>query len=326
MSVNKRNGSIVLMVMIISASLIALFMAVAQIAYQYRDQIQKIYYWMLVSTYLESAIEEAWVSYFEYSKILGNKTDARRQSVLYGEIKDNANMLSCSNCEIKAIDKDILVDPLNKELNIAGLNKIWEVKVSASRLVNEIKVRLMPFTLFEFRLTAEEREKMGNWSQDKIKRLKIDWMNTNYWTVSAWLDLIQIKWPLWNKWDIETHRISFKDWWGYVYWDLWSSKPPELAELNLPTNAEYALEETKDAYEYIFIFKSKLYPLDLRITWLNERGEVMLIPDRNVHIDASANVSNEDKLEEYLRTKQVQRSIYTNFDSNFDYAGVLWEI
>ena len=346
--INNKRWSILLVVMILATSVIILFLTVSSLTKNYQDQIWKLAYWVVTKYSAESAIEEAIVRYFETSE-KADTPNKRRENIIYGKIRDkdikgsiiNKNLLK--NTNVKSIDKDIIINFLDDKTSdkVIWINHVWDVYVSATRLVDSIRTRINPFWLYEFRLTAEEREENWSWAQNKIKKLKLTWSKTNWDPENASIEIIQARWPLSQKWNIQTHRIEFPHWsdyidnWYYAFWDLWEKEVPNEAILNLPTNNDYKRDSQClncfEKYEYIFIFKAKTYPITLMIEWLDSSWNKIQLPDRYVYFNSVSKIwwTNEqwtnflwwDNIyNSYSKNIKTKKEIYTNFDSNFDYA------
>ena len=342
-NLKNKSASILLLVVVISSSAMILFLTVSFMWNQYLKQISSLEYWNLADNYVESWIEEWIVRYFEnsekkyseYENCLINNTDSdfwncenkRRKEVLYWKILENKNQESW-----KIISEKILIK--HKWIIWESETQIWELKVNASRLVDKIEWKLYPFEKFEFRLTAEEREKSKqfwkNWEQSEIKKLKIVWNKLNWDTNNAQIKILQIRWPIWQKWNVQTHKIHLEHWWIYTFWDFWDETSPENSSLKLPTNDIYT-NPTNDTdfekFEYIYILESSVSPIVFEIYWFTENWEKIKLPDRNVYFEARSNIwwYNfdlwwENSWRSFNKTLKVKKEIYTNFDSNFDYA------
>lgn len=338
----NRQWSIMLVATILATSIMILFLNVSNLAWEYQDQIWKLAYWTVARYAAESATEEAIVNYFRKSEIAWNDPVKRRQEVLYWQIqgKDNKwKILNTNLNDLKVIDSKILVNFLDSQItNIPWVNHVWEVIANWSRLVDNISIRIVPFWSYEFRLTAEERERSWNWSQDSIKKLRLSWSEVNWNLDNAELEIVQARWPLSQKWNIQTHRIQFYSWisniwsWVYVFWDLWSIDKPELANFNLPSDRDYnACANCFDKYEYIFIFKARARPLILKIEWIGKDSKKVALPDRYVYFKSDAKIwwtSQEwinflwwkDIYKVYSKSISTKKEIYTDYDSSFDYA------
>ncbi len=343
---NEKKASIMLVVVILSTSIMILFLTVSSLAKQYRDQIWKLAYWIVAQYSAESAMEEAIVKYFEKSEKLyswSNIIMNRRSDVIYWKIKDKRlwKVINKNLESNEVIDSDILVDFSKKNVweNIIWINHVWDVSVSASRLVNKVKTRINPYWSFEFRLTAEEREINWSWSQDKIKQLRLKWSLPNWEQENAWLDVVQARWPIAQPWNTQTHRIWFSNWsdnlWNsgsYIFGDLWTVDLPKEAIFNLPSDENYkSWDYTITKYEYIFIFKARVFPIILTIEWLDESWESVKLPSRYAYFKTEAKIWwitnkwenylwSDDIYKTYTKRIESKKEIYTNYDSNFDYA------
>ena len=342
---NQKKGSIMLVVVILATSIMILFLTVSSLAKEYRDQIWKLAYWIVAQYAAESAAEEAIVRYFENSEKKYNWLDIikeRRENVFYSRIKDKS-LWRIINEDLSTnkmvVDSKIIINFLDNNIweSIVWINHVWDVSVSASRLVEKVSTRINPFWSYEFRLTAEEREIDWNWNQNDIKQLKLTWSLPNWNPVGAWLEIIQARWPLSQQWNTQTHRIQFTKWsarletGSYIFWDLWSKKIPNEAVFNLPSDSQYeSCDDCLEIYEYIFIFKASVYPIILTIEGIND-WDVVKLPDRYAYFKTEAKIWWltgtweyylwwEDIYKSYYKAIESKKEIYTNYDSNFDYA------
>lgn len=339
-NIKNKSASILLLVVVICSSATVLFLTISFMWNQYLKQISSLEYWNLADNYAESWIEEAIVRYFEKSEDKykeyaecnsWNCEKIRRENVLYWEIEENKNLETSVEINEKISIKHEWVLWLNSE------NQIWELEVNASRLVDKIEWKIFPFSKFEFRLTAEEREKnrliWKYWEQSDVKKLKLVWNKLNWDTNNAGIKILQIRWPIWQTWNIQTHKIIFDHWWTYTFWDFWDETSPEESNLKLPTNEDYSWTssdyETQkfEKYEYIYILESSVSPVVFEIYWIDENWENIKLPDRNVYFEAKSNIwwntFNlwwENSWRSFNKILKAEKEIYTNFDSNFDYA------
>jgi len=334
----NKSASILLLVVVISSSATILFLTISFMSKQYLKQISSLEFSNLAENSAESWIEEAIVRYFEKSEKKYQEyqdcttwtcAEIRRKNILYWEIEKNKNLES--ETEIK---KEIFIK--HKWIIWNSETWIWELEINASRLVDKVQWKLFPFEKFEFRLTAEEREKnrliWKDWHQSDIKKLKVVWNKLNWDTNDAQISILQIRWPIWQKWNIQTHKIYFPNWWVYTFWDFWWEKKPESWSLELPTDEEYsgAFSNPNDKfkkYEYIYILESSVSPIVFEIYWLDENWKKIKLPDRNVYFEAKVNIWWydfdlwwENSWRSFNKILKAKKEIYTNFDSNFDYA------
>jgi len=329
-NIKNNRASIMLVVMIISTSLFTLFLTIAFMANQYKNQVSSLEYWNLAENAVESSLEEGVIEYFEKSEQAHekmkqapvNEEKRRRETVLYSAIKNNKLIKTTFwwyggdtvNIEDTiTLRHDSIIDSLIWE--------IWKITINATRLKDEIVVNIDPFEPYEFRLTAEEREINWTWTQDQIKQLNITWNKTDWNPIDAWLEVIQISWPTNNKWKVETHILHFNHWWTISFWDISEAEEKEKVELRLPTNLEY----TSNAWgkEYIFIFKAKANSIVLKIKWKKGDLSSIKIPDRFVEFESEAEISDlwwDSQWKIYFKKRELKKEIYTDFDSNFDYS------
>ena len=346
-NVKNKSASILLLVVVLASSLSVLFMTISFMSNQYLKQVSSIEYWNLAENYAESWIEEWIVRYFENSEkkyqdyencTTWTCAEIRRKNILYSNISKNEyfDFRNDPDWDPKNIPEKIFLSHkwifwINSE------DQIWNLEVNASRLVDKIEWKLYPYEKFEFRLTAEEREKYKyrwkEWHQSDIKQLKLVWNKLNWDTNDAKIKILQIRWPIWQTWNIQTHKIIFKNWWNYTFWDFWWEKDPEDSMLNLPTDEEY-LTPSNDSelkkYEYIYILESSVSPLVFELYWLDwtwSTANKIKLPDKNVYFESKVNIwwHNHDLWWEnswkvFNKILKAKKEIYTNFDSNFDYA------
>ena len=313
-----------LIVMILMSSIMVLFYTISSLAGQYQSQIEKISYWTIAQYEAESAIEKAIVDYFTtseslYDRIKSNQItgESRRSNILY-------KMIDTSSRDSWIITRL----PENSSLWIAISDDIWRVTTKASRLKRFIEVNINPFWSYEFRLTSEEREIYKDWKQSDIKQINISWAQLDWTLSNAWIEIIQASWPISQAWNIQTHRINFDNWWSYTFWDLWSKELPEDAQFNLPSNSEYKnWDSSLEKKEYIFIFKAKVFPLLVVFKGLDAEWNEIPLPDRYVYFDSQAiiwwdefNLWWDYSWLSYKKSISTNKEIYTDFDSNFDYA------
>lgn len=316
-----------LVAIILSTSIMVLFLTVSSLTKQYQSQWWKLEYWNIAQYAAESAIESAIVRYFTRSEILYKKISEwditwtwRRVDVIYTAINEKES----SNKDVFKKDINYPSESLFTDILIS---KIWTIKTTWTRLKDFIETRISPFGSYEFRLTAEEREKNWNWKQSDIKQLRLTWTTPNWELSNAWLEIIQARWPIWQPWNVQTHRLQFDNGWVFTWWDLWSLQVPQEAFFNLPTDNEYKNSDSLEKYEYIFIFKAMVQPILLRVEWINTNWKVIKLPDRFVYFDSEALIWWEDSLlwweninNVFKKKISTKKEIYTDFDSNFDYA------
>lgn len=342
-NLKNKSASILLLVVVISSSTIVLFLTISFMSNQYLKQVSSIEYWNLAENYAESWIEEAIVRYFENSEKkyqdyeINKNQEIRRKNILYSSISENKyfDFRENEDWDKKNISEKIFLNHkwifwINSE------EQIWNLEINASRLVDKIEWKLNPFSKFEFRLTAEEREKNKyrwiEWKQSNIKQLKLIWNKLNWDTNNAEISILQIKWPIWQTWNIQTHKIYFDHWWNFTFWDFWNEIDAKNTELKLPTDEEYFWDFSNpddkfEKYEYIYILESSVSPLVFEIIWLDKDWKQIRLPDRNVYFEAKSNIwwynFNlwwENSWRNFNKTLKAKKEIYTNFDSNFDYS------
>lgn len=321
----NNKASIMLVAIILSTSIMTLFLTVSSLARQYQWQWWKLEYWSIAQYNAESSIEKAIVRYFEKSENLYKSISNwiitwtwRRVDVIYSSINEDENSdiwITDINYPSESLITNILID------------KIWVNKTKASRLVDSIEIQISPLDYYEFRLTAEEREKKWLWKQDDIKQLRITWSLPNWELKNAWLEIIQARFPIWQPWNIQTHRLQFEDWWIFKFWDLWIIQVPKDALFNLPNDDEYRKSDSLSKFEYIFMFKSMIYPVVLKIEWLDKNWNIIQLPDRFVYFESESVLWwNENSLwwdnanSTFVKKISTKKEIYTNFDSSFDYS------
>ena len=356
----NKSASILLLVAVIIASASVLFVTLWFMTNQYVKQVSSLEFWNLAENSVESWIEEWIIRYFENSEkkyedynscTTWTCAEIRRKNILYSEIKKNIffdlkNSSNPTNPDQKDISKKIFLQ--HKSFFWSNSKtEVWELEVNATRLKNKIEWKIFPFEKFEFRLTAEEREKHkliwnnNFWHQSNIKQLKLVWNKLNWDTNSSQIKILQIRWPIWQPWNIETHKISFDNWWVYRFWDFWDKKEPKNSILNLPTDEEYSWNFSNPdnkfkKYEYIYILESWVEPIVFNIYWLNwtwSNAKSVLLPDRSVYFTAKSKIwwysfnwkENfdlwwENSWRSFNKILKAKKEIYTNFDSNFDYA------
>lgn len=348
-NLKNKSASILLLIVVILSSTAVLFLTISFMSNQYLKQISSIEYWNLAENYAESWIEEWIVRYFENSEekyrnynscTTWTCAEIRRKNILYSQISENKyfDFRENKNSYEKISEKIFLnhkwIFWINSE------NQIWKLEINASRLVDKIEWKLYPFSKFEFRLTAEEREKLNEkviwekWEQKNIKQLKLVWNKLNWDTNNAQIKILQIRWPIWQTWNIQTHKIHFDHWWNFTFWDFWDDIKPEDAVLKLPTDEEYSWNFSGDnkftKYEYIYILESSVSPIIFEIYWLDwtwSTANKIKLPDRNVYFEVKANIWWHDfdlwwenSWRNFNKILKAKKEIYTNFDSNFDYA------
>lgn len=334
-SIKNYRASIMLIVVIISASLMTLFLTIALMAKQYRWQVSSLEYWNLAENSVENAIEEAIIRYFEKSddaykkmktKELNKDENWRRETSLYSAIINNF----IQKTPFWPFDSNIPKIQINSKIKLNHqwimddlIWEVWKVRVNASRLKSEILATINPFEYYEFRLTAEEREVNLNWTQNQIKQLQITWNKVDWNPIGAELRIIQISWPINDLWKIETHILNFKNWWTTFIWDMSLDTKIDETPLFIAENKEYTWEEDFDWKEYIFLFKAKVNPILLKIEWVKDDWKKIKLPDRFVYFSANAKIDKlwwESEWKTYFKKLELKKEIYTNFDSNFDYS------
>ncbi|MCD5382672.1 hypothetical protein LR002_00945 [Candidatus Gracilibacteria bacterium] len=336
-NLKRKSASILLIVTVIASSAMMLFLTISFMAKQYLQQISSLEYANLAENYAESGMEEAIVRYFEkseekYEDYKKNHDESvRRKEILYGAIIDNENQESN-----KKIEKNIYLN--YKMFGFEDQTKIGEVEVKASRLVDKIEGKLYPFQKFEFRLTAEEREKYKyrgkDWHQSDIKQLKLVWNGLNGDTNDKGISVLQIRWPIGQKGNIQTHQINFDHGGNFTFGDFGTETGAELSELTLPTDEEYGgnfsdLDDKYEKYEYIYILKAKTKALAFEIYGLDENGNKIKLPDKNVYFEVKSQIGGdkfdlggENSGRSFTKFLKAKKEIYTNFDSSFDYGRV----
>ena len=333
----SQRASIMLVAVLISASIMTLFVTVSYLSKQYQKQVSSLEYWNLAENKVESSIEEAIVRYFEksegkYQNLKSKKdwkeAEWRREEILYWNISENKNELTSKKIDWKIKLAHTWVFQAIQDS--VWIWEVWKSNVEATRLVDTVEAKINPFSSYEFRLTAEEREKKWTWKQEDVKQLKITWNKLNWDPAGAGLEIIQASWPINQNWNIQTHRISFENWGTYTFWDFRKEEDPEIAEFTLPSDSVYSDPTTDtnlEKFEYIFVFKAKVYPLVLNIVWLDSAWNEIQLPDRFAYFKAEAQIWGEDfnlgwenVWRTYKKSLETKKEIYTDFDSNFDYA------
>lgn len=321
----NKVASIMLVAIILSTSIMILFLTVYSLSRQYQGQWWKLEYWSIAQYAAESGAERAIVKYFEKSEILYKKISDwvltwtwRRIDVIYSVINNSENSdfwMTDINYPSESLITNVLID------------KIWVAKVTATRLIDSLETKIPPFSSYEFRLTAEEREKKANWDQNNIKQIQLTWSLPNWEINDAWLEVIQARFPIGQPWNIQTHRLQFNNWWIFKFWDLWDLQVPQKAVFNLPSDTEYKVWDSLLKYEYIFVFKAMVYPIVLKIEWYDSNWNLVQLPDRFVYFNSEAILwwdenslwwENDDSV--FTKKISTKKEIYTNFDSNFDYS------
>jgi len=198
--------------------------------------------------------------------------------------------------------------------NCPAGEKIGTLDLKATRYRKSITGYLDRYDLTELWLTDDELE--TEMDLEHLKKLRIEWNTYRKKEEDAGLEVILVRWIKGKPKFTQTARKYFEAKPGIQLQEI-----GEFIPVDDSVGVTLADQINAENFEYILFLKSNDKPTHYRITGLDSSGNEIQLPSSKLTVLSKAIMEDKrDPSKTIVRSYQVEKEIYTDGDSNFDYS------
>lgn len=288
---SNTSGNVVLMVAFISVVAMGFFIFLTSNIMRVLGQTENIRNAQIANFAAESTLEQSLVEYFQ------NPNDTA--PTIIDETRDICT--SSTNASESAIEF----------FDCAGGDKIGSITRNVTRYKDSIQSFVNRFETQEWWFTTNENEEIL--TIENLKNIRLEWNTSESISESAGIEITVARWPKITPRDIQTNRILLEPAEGkqsYIVKDFRKSS-------SLDDGTNFKTNE----FHYIIFVRGQDLPTHYSLIGIDSSGNDIPLPDKNVRVDVEVFLEDERDLGNQIRKKyQVEKEMYTNYDSTFPYV------
>jgi hypothetical protein len=296
---SRQSGNVIIMVVLLSMMAVTFFVFLMGYSLRSIEQVHNLENSVIAYYAAEGAVERSMVEYFNQLATVA-PTINEQENICTGFTELGEAIVDFFNCP-------------------AG-DYLGTLDRKATRYRNSVEGFLDKNEITEFWFTDSENESIK--TLDLLQSIKVNWNTFNLATEQAGMEIILARWPKTSPQNVQTGRITLEPRSGNTYFYVKEFLPPDNASRGAETDAF-----DPGHYNYILFLKALNAPTHYRLTGLdniigNDSPEhVVALPTKILTVLSKAIIEDKrDFSKSITRSLVVEKEIYSEFDSNFEYS------